>query len=245
MFNKYVVVSAVLAFLVLFSYFAQFYLTLHYPVSDDPEKWGQLGDYIGGVLNPLLSFVSIVLLIRSLSIQVEANKDLRLEVEVTRKTERLRSFEMQLFNMLDSQKTYFESFRFSTDVEGTLIKLSGGEAVIRIEDDIEELRSSSSEVLSVVEYLERADSTDQIYGLTRIFYNMVRIVDEKLSDSNGFCEEDRKSHYLTIINFTDFSLLRLIMMSAQFLDYASTSYLKSNSAFNSVLDSVGLSYELY
>ncbi|MEW5699098.1 hypothetical protein [Pseudomonas synxantha] len=245
MFNKYVVVSAVLAFLVLFSYFAQFYLTLHYSVSDDPEQWGQLGDYIGGVLNPLLSFVSIVLLIRSLSIQVEANRDLRAEVEATRKTERLRSFEMQLFNMLDSQKTYFDSFRLSTDVDGTLLRFSGGEAVIKIEGDVESLRSSGPEVLLVVEYLERVDSTDQIYGLTRIFYNMVRIVDEKLSDSNGFCEEDRRSHYLTIINFTDFSLLRLIVMSAQFLDYASTSYLKSNLAFSSVLDSVGLSYDLY
>lgn len=245
MLNKYVVVAAVLAFLVLFSYFAQFYLSLNYSVSDDPEQWGQLGDYIGGVLNPLLSFVSIVLLIRSLSIQVEANRDLRAEVEATRKTERLRSFEMQLFNMLDSQKTYFDSFRLSSDVDGTLLKLSGGEAVIRIEDDVESLRSSGPEVLLVVEYLERVDSTDQIYGLTRIFYNMVRIVDEKLSDSNGFCEEDRTSHYLTIINFTDFSLLRLIMMSAQFLDYTSTTYLKSNSAFNSVLDSVGLSYDLY
>ncbi len=245
MLNKYVVISAVLAFLVLFSYFAQFYLNLHYPVSDDPEQWGQLGDYIGGVLNPLLSFVSIVLLIRSLSIQVEANKELRAEVEASRKTERLRSFEMQLFNMLDSQKSYFDSFRLSIDVDGTLARFSGGEAVIKIEDDVEQLRRSGADVGFVVEYLERADSTDQIYGLTRTFYNMVRIVDEKLSDSNGFCEEDRRSHYLTIINFTDFSLLRLIMMSAQFLDFASTSYLRSNSAFNSVLGSVELSYDLY
>jgi hypothetical protein len=245
MFNRYVIISAALMILVLFSYFAQFYLNLHYVVSDDPEKWGQLGDYIGGTLNPLLSFVSIVLLIRSLSIQVEANKELKLEVEAARKTERLRSFEMQLFNMLDSQKTYFDSFRVDADVHGTVVRLSGGEAVIKIEDVVEGLRSSDPEVSSVVEYLEGIDSTDQIYSLTRIFYNMVRIVDEKLSDSNGFSEEDRKSHYLTIINFTDFSLLRLIMMSAQFMEYASTSYLKSNNGFNMILDSVGLRYDLY
>ena len=245
MFNRYVIVSAALIFIVLFSYFSQFYLNLHYVVSDDPESWGQLGDYIGGTLNPLLSFVSIVLLIRSLSIQVEANKELKLEVEAARKTERLRSFEMQLFNMLDSQKTYFDSFRFDADVHGVVVRLSAGGAVIKIEDDVEALRNSDSEASSVVEYLERVDSTDQLYGLTRIFYNMVRIVDEKLSDSNGFSEEDRRSHYLTIINFTDFSLLRLIMMSAQFMEYASTSYLKSNSGFNVVLDSVGLRYDLY
>ncbi len=245
MFNRYVILSAALIALVLFSYFAQFYLNLNYVVSGDPEKWGQLGDYIGGTLNPLLSFVSIVLLIRSLSIQVEANKELKLEVEAARKTERLRSFEMQLFNMLDSQKTYFDSFRVDADAQGTVVRLSGGEAVIKIEDVVEGLRASEPEVSSVVEYLEGVDSTDQIYSLTRIFYNMVRIVDEKLSDSNGFSEEDRKSHYLTIINFTDFSLLRLIMMSAQFMEYASTSYLKSNNGFNVILNSVGLRYDLY
>lgn len=245
MFNRYIVAAAVLVFLVLFSYFAQFYLNLHYVVSNEPEAWGQLGDYVGGILNPLLGFVSIILLIRSLSIQVDANKELRIEVQAAKKTERLRSFEMQLFNMLDSQKTYFDSFRIDAGGHGAGVRLSGGEAVIRIEDNVEDLRSSNSDASSVIEYLEHVDSTDQIYGLTRIFYNMVRVVDEKLSDSNGFTEEDRRSHYLTIINFTDFSLLRLIMMSAQFMDYASTSYLKSNGGFNAVLDSVGLSYDLY
>ncbi|RON08509.1 hypothetical protein BK659_14055 [Pseudomonas brassicacearum] len=245
MFNRYVIISAALAFLVLFSYFAQFYLNLHYVISTDPERWNQLGGYIGGTLSPLLSFVSIVLLIRSLSLQIEANKELKLEVEAGRKTERLRSFEMQLFNMLDSQKTYFDSFRIDVNVHGVMVRLSGGEAVIKIEDDVEELRNSESETVSVIDYLERVDSTDQIYGLTRIFYNMVRIVEEKLSDSNGFSEEDRRSHYLTVINFTDFSLLRLIMLSAQFMEYPSTSYLKSNSGFIMVLDSVGLRYDLY
>ncbi|EZO04660.1 hypothetical protein FA352_23405 [Pseudomonas aeruginosa] len=245
MFNRYVVTSIVLASLVLLSYIAQFYFNLGFVISDSPEAWGQLGDYIGGTLNPLLSFVSIVLLIRSLSLQMEANKELKREVEAARKTEKLRSFEMQLFNMLDSQKTYFESFKIDVDVSGELKRLFGGEAVIRVEDDIETIRSSDDEGVSVTKYLEEVDSADQLYSLTRVFYNLVRIVDDKLSESNGFSQEDRNSYYLTIINFTDFSLLRLIMMSAQFMDYASTSYLKSNGGFNAVLDEVGLSYSLY
>ncbi|RYF39255.1 MAG: hypothetical protein EOO38_23560, partial [Cytophagaceae bacterium] len=93
--------------------------------------------------------------------------------------------------------------------------------------------------------LEQIDGTDQIYGATRVFYNMVKMISDKLCDSNGFSLEDRASHYLTLINFTDFALLRLVMMSAQFMQFPSTEYLKSNSEFNTILTETGLNYNLY
>ncbi|MCY1459504.1 hypothetical protein D3C76_1648140 [compost metagenome] len=74
---------------------------------------------------------------------------------------------------------------------------------------------------------------------------MVKMISEKLSDSNGFSLDDRASHYLTLINFTDFALLRLVMMSAQFMQFSSTDYLKSNKEFNVVLSETGLNYNLY
>ncbi|WJN58537.1 hypothetical protein OH686_07295 [Pseudomonas sp. SO81] len=235
--------AGLLILIVLLSYIFQFYYRLDYAVSSNPEHWGQLGDYIGGTLNPLLSFISIILLIQSLTLQTEANKGLRVEVELTRKTEKLRSFEMQLFNMLESQRAYFDSFTAYSKSSNT--RLSGSAVVIKIEDTVEILRSSNTDPAAVTKYLEQLDSTDKIYGLTRIFCNMVRIIEEKLSNSNGFNEEDRRSHYLTLINFTDFSLLRLIMMCVQFIDNASNDYLKKNAEFNLVLEDVGLSFNLY
>jgi hypothetical protein len=81
--------------------------------------------------------------------------------------------------------------------------------------------------------------------LERTFYNMVKLISEKLSDTNGFAVEDRRSHFLTLINFTDFSLLRLIMMSVQFIECHPSSYLKDNLEFTLVLKEVNLNYELY
>lgn len=228
---------------VLLSYIFQFHYRLDYAISNSPERWGQLGDYIGGVLNPLLSFISIALLIQSLTLQAEANKGLRVEVELTRSTEKLRSFEMQLFNMLESQRVYFDSFKAHNKTTGA--KFLGSSAVIKIEDTIEAMRAASPDPEIVTKYLERLDSTDKIYSLIRIFCNMTRVIEEKLSSSNGFSAEDRKSHYLTLINFTDFSLLRLIMLYVQFIDNASCHYLKSNNEFNAVLKEVGLGFELY
>ena len=39
------------------------------PLSSDTEAWGQFGDYIGGTLNPLLSFLALIGLLFTLWIQ--------------------------------------------------------------------------------------------------------------------------------------------------------------------------------
>ena len=245
MINKYILAAVMIASAVCCSYVLNFYFKLGYVVSSDPGVWGQLGDYIGGLLNPVFSFMSFVLIIKSLTLQNDANVELRNEIKNTRKTEKLRSFETQLFHMIGSQRSSFESFKVDEIKDGVVVTSCGVEAVIVIEKELERLRSIPSSDEVIVEYLEKVDPTDQIFGLTRIFYNIVKMITEKLSDSNGFELDDRKSHYMTLINFTDFALLRLIMMSAQFMDYSSTEYLKGNLEFNATLDEVGLNYELY
>lgn len=245
MINRYVTAAAALIAVVLFLYFLQFYVFLGFGLSDKPEVWGQLGDYVGGVLNPLLSFISIVLLIKSLKLQQDANLGLRAEIKNTRKTEKLRSFETQFFNMISAQQSYFDNFKVDFSFDGTGPRCSGAEAVIKIEEKIELMRSGGCDSSAVARYIEDIDSTDHVYSMTRIFYNMVKAIDERLSDAKGFTEEDRRSYYLTLINFTDFALLRLIVIAAQFMHYPSTQYLKSNIVFNSVLADVELGYDLY
>ncbi len=45
-----------------------------HPISRHPEDWGNFGDYIGGILNPLLTIINIYLLIQ-LSVKVESRED--------------------------------------------------------------------------------------------------------------------------------------------------------------------------
>lgn len=242
--NRYIFLAIFLISLVCLSYVFNFYLNLGYVISDEPEAWGQLGDFIGGLVNPILSFMSFVFIIKSLNLQNEANLELRKEVNNTRKTEKLRSFETQLFHMISSQRESFALFKINEVLYKLVLEKNEVDAVILIEAEVQRLRAEFSDD-EIVGYLEAVDPRDQIYGLTRMFYNMVKMISEKLSDSHGFCLEDRKSHYLTLINFTDFALLRLIMMNAQFIKNPHTDYLKSNLEFSSILDEVGLSYSLY
>ncbi len=240
--NKYIVAAAAAIFTVFLAYVLRFYYVLGYSLSDSPEAWALLGDYAGGLLNPLLTFLSLVLLIKSLTLQNEANISLREEREDTRKTERLRSFEAQLFNMIRAHKDAFDSFNLSAPFHRAT---KGVDTFLKLEIKISSMRGEGQTEEEVETFLESIDKMDQIFSLNRMFYNMLRMISEKLSDANGFSVEDRKSHYITLINFTEFALLRLIMMSAQFLDYHSIQYLKSNSEFNSVLQDLGIGYDLY
>lgn len=48
------------------------------PFSDDPQHWGQLGDYIGGFLNPVFGFLSVFALLVTLILQ---SRELKLSRE--------------------------------------------------------------------------------------------------------------------------------------------------------------------
>jgi hypothetical protein len=243
--NKYIIAAAIAISVVVGSYVFKFYITLNYGVSNDSGAWAQLGDYVGGLLNPILGFISLVLLIKSLNLQNEANTDLRKELKNNDKTERIRSFEAQLFNMINSQKSLFDLFKAEFESNNEKSIKFGAEAVIEIENEIEKLRLLPDSDASIKDFLQEIDSTDQVFSVTRVFYIMVKMVSDKLSEQNGFSTEDRTAHINTLINFTDFSLLRLIMISMQFMDYHSVNFLKNDKEFQTVLNDLGLSYNLY
>lgn len=243
--NKYVISALVVIFLVFTLYFINFFVILGYGVSEDSARWGHLGDYVGGILNPILSFISIVLLIKSLAFQIEANETLRNEIKNKEKTEKLRSFETLFFNMINSQKELFDSFSIDFAQVGARDVKHKVNAVIAIEEEIDRLRSEESDDESIRSFLEKLDSEDQIFGLSRAFYIMVKIISDKLSDAEGFEYKDRKPHFLTLVNFTDFAQLRLIMIGIQFMNYHSSVYLKNNQEFKAILEELDIGYNLY
>ncbi|RVT49026.1 hypothetical protein EMM73_00005 [Rheinheimera sediminis] len=43
--------------------------------SSDPEQWGQMGDYFGGMLNPILAFASFIALLYTIGIQSDTQRE--------------------------------------------------------------------------------------------------------------------------------------------------------------------------
>jgi uncharacterized protein YqgC (DUF456 family) len=243
--NPYIISAIATIFVVHITYIVNFYFFSGYGISNDSAVWGQFGDYIGGILNPLLSFVSIMLLIKSLNLQREANASLIQDINNKDKTEKLRSFESIFFNMLNSQKEIFEALKIELVQNETLQTYTGVKSVIEIEALIEDARENSVSVDYIRGFLGELDENDCIFGVFRAFYVTVFIIDEKLSDAEGFSSKDRKAHFLTLINFTNFSQLRLILICAQFMDWENITYIRKCTELKEAMEETGLKFDQY
>ncbi|EJE4553461.1 hypothetical protein [Vibrio parahaemolyticus] len=237
--NDNYIYAAVLCILVVLGLYAlQFH---NYKLSTDVDHWNQFGGYVGGVLGPLFSFLSFVMLIKSLNLQNDSNTTLREEAQLNIKNEKMRSFETHFFNLLSAQRDSFEYFKLT--LNGKVY--SGVESVRKLEDAIESLRAKNATDAEITKFIQEADSDEKFYNTQRIFFIITKTINQKLSDENGFTQEERKSQLETMINFTEFSQLRLILISMQFLDYRSSKLLRENQEFLSILDELKLPIDNY
>lgn len=238
MLNRYSIAAIALMVAVVAAYVFQFYFNLGYEISDQPSDWVDFGDFFNGLVSPLLSFVSLVLLIQSLNLQNQANTELRAEVQLNHKNEQLRSFETYFFGLIEAQRASFGNFELKFKEED--VKTLRGVCAIRaLEDQIEAYRNRNAQDIEIEEMLEKLDQDEHIYNTIRVFYNIVKMITERLSDENQFDETIRANQFQTLISFTEFSQLRLVMICMQFMDYPSADYLKNNNEFMAVLTDLG------
>ena len=82
----YILIGGVVAFAGVAILVVSLVYGLTFPeITNDQEKFAQFGDFFGGILNPILSFLTIALLVGSLALQrVELSKVVE-ELELTRK----------------------------------------------------------------------------------------------------------------------------------------------------------------
>lgn len=70
-----------LALLLTGAYFGYFYIQLGQSPAQDAEKWGQFGDFVGGLLNPVVAFAAFYWLTQSVKLQktelAETREELR------------------------------------------------------------------------------------------------------------------------------------------------------------------------
>ena len=212
-------------------------------ITEDPAAWGTFGDYIGGTINPALSFLSLIMLIRSVSLQNDANQDLRKELKVNEKSERTKEATTLFFSMVSAQREMFSSFEIFCNAENR--NKRGTSAVIYLEDEIYDLKEEGKKNEYISQFLESKDANEQIFGILRSFYVTVRVLADRLSDERGFDSQIRQDLLRTLINFTEFGHLRLIILSMQFTTYPAAIYLKSNADFLEVVEDVGLKLDPY
>ena len=79
------------AMVAVLMYVNQFWGKLRFPLSEDPAVWGQFGDYIGGVLNPLCAYMAFIWLARSYMLQKSELAETRIALEHSQQAQQLQA----------------------------------------------------------------------------------------------------------------------------------------------------------
>lgn len=212
-------------------------------LSKGQDVWGQFGDYFGGVLNPILSFVSVLLLIKSVTLQLSANESILKENKRQESLEKRKSFEFQFYNLIEAQKSGFDDFSLIFPTPNGNVECKKADAVNKLESLI--LRSTSNGLtgLALTQLLETLDaqSDDKIFAFARRFYLIIKLINNEVIDSNGFDAQDKIMYMETLINLSDFAMVRLICMITVYFKWSNVNYINNSNDFVDVLKSTGLS----
>lgn len=137
---KTVFIAAILSLLIA-AYSFYFFLNPHMP---EPAELGPLGDFIGGNINPILTFISTIILIETVVLQTKSAKLAKQESEEARRTIQQQSltattqiFETSLFNIINMCLNDFASTEV---IQGNRL-LKGSRAFEEIEKYFQILKS--------------------------------------------------------------------------------------------------------
>jgi hypothetical protein len=132
---KYFLWMIFVVFLFIAGIFGRYLTHFNGDLSLDHAKWGTFGDYIGGTLNPILSFISLIALLTTIILQskeLELTRDeLKRSASAQEETKKIldkqsetltrQQFESTFFSMLDQHNKLLESL--TTPNNGTETKL--------------------------------------------------------------------------------------------------------------------------
>lgn len=165
--------SLIIAAVLLFLYFYKF----HGSLSSKSEVFGQFGDYIGGILNPLFSLVALLALfytIRLQSIEMQRStaqlKQSALELTTQNALMARQGFETSFFNMLRSFSDVVSNARAQND------NLVGQKCFTEILEVFLKAVNSDGDVAASFKNASKVCGYD-IDSYFRVFSDLIKFVD--------------------------------------------------------------------
>ena len=87
-------------------------------LSTDPASWGQFGDYVGGLINPMVGLATVVLVFLTLLVQRHELQASLIELKRSNESAAIQSFEQSLFAWLASYHGLVAAIRDVTGASG-------------------------------------------------------------------------------------------------------------------------------
>jgi hypothetical protein len=231
--NKAAYFGALIILGALLAYFLNFNEWLG--LSDDKSEWGAFGDFVGGFSNPLLTFITMCLLIGSLNLQRDANasivaQGLQAQNAALRQKEidDLRSFESTFFSLAQAARLEYEKLEIIDD-KGK--KYQAGDAVCFIEEILIKYKQHTITRQKKPDFKAVFDKLDEksrmgIFSCARSFYIMFKLTLES-------CPPNYKTRYLDVCtHISPVKLLNLLCIARAFEDWEVLDYLEINGFYN-------------
>ena len=133
------------------------------PANERPDAWGQFGDYMGGLLNPLISLFTLTVAVSVWRLQRKALDIQKQELAETREAIEQQTFDQFFMSMLTSHRSMVEQVSFVHSNSGDTLQ-TGKRAV---DSYFKQLRETAESFSAGYAIPEKAITTDtfQISGL--------------------------------------------------------------------------------
>ncbi len=179
--------------------------------SKNPDAWGQLGDYIGGLLNPLVACFALIALVASVRLQKaelaatrEELKESKQAMQEQAKIAEQQRSEQRFFDLLNIYKFTLDNQNFSQHVASgrgqTLEQFIGKEAIsniyLRAESSLDTLHLliSNNENISLDDIRYGLDAWDddltnlcnKIPAYSRVVLLIIKIISEDININKNY-----------------------------------------------------------
>ena len=117
-------IAAVAAFLIILGLYIAYFKNLS--VTNDSATWGTFGDYLGGTLNPIISFLALIGLLYTIHQQAQemqaTREELKQAAEQQRQQVEQQSRQSEIFNLQQFESTFFSLLEQHNKIVETLFK---------------------------------------------------------------------------------------------------------------------------
>ncbi|WP_167882907.1 putative phage abortive infection protein [Leptospira levettii] len=190
--NGYLITALIVMALPAILYYQKF--SNKFEFIRDEEIWGQFGDFYGGLLNPLLTFITFLFVIKSFNFQKNEAQDLKESKEKDRNETLKNNFDNTFFNYLTQLNNLISAF------ERNVIDRSKGSEVDLIRSPGREILFSALQI-SISEFEKSPSNPEKSLfteGILKIYsksiYNLLKLI-----LYSNFLNNEEKGKYLDIL----------------------------------------------
>jgi hypothetical protein len=189
-------VAALIAIVVGLIYFMKF----HGSLSSQHEQWGQFGDYVGGILNPLFSFaamigvfVTVVLQLQSLRLTMKELTDASVANAEQSKSAARQNFETTFFQMLSLHNEIINAMEIAQHQRPTITgRVCFAALLSRLKEQVPGDSADAANWMTAYDAFS-ANYQNQLGHYFRLLYNIIKFVDR----SDG--EFEQKKFYSNLV----------------------------------------------